>query len=105
MNTREIKGQDIAAWLKIERKDNKWIVPSQTGQGKYEVDIDKPLCTCPDFELRGLKCKHIYAVEYTIKSETEGDTHTTTITQTTRATYKLLILNAFVEALAEANWQ
>src|SRR2546421_8083877 len=88
MNARQIKGQDIAARLKIERRDNKWIVPSQTGKGKYEVDIEKPFCTCPDFELRGMKCKHIYAVEYSIKSETDLEAQTTTITKTTRVTYK-----------------
>ncbi len=88
MNTREQKGMEMASRLKIERKGNKWIVPSQTGKGKYEVDLEKPDCTCPDFELRGLKCKHIYAVEYTIKTETDHETQTTTITKTTRITYK-----------------
>ncbi len=90
MNTRAIKSQDIASRLKIERKDDKWIVPSQTGKGKYTVDIEgkAPHCTCPDFELRGYKCKHIYAVEYTIKSETDTENHTTTVTKTVRVTYK-----------------
>lgn len=90
MNTRQSKGQDMASRLKIERKDNKWIVPSQTGKGKYEVDIDGkiPHCTCPDYELRGLKCKHIYAVEYTIKSETDYTNQTTTVTKTVRVTYR-----------------
>ena len=40
MNTREQKGKEIAARLKIVRQENKWIVPSQTGNGKYEVDLD-----------------------------------------------------------------
>ncbi len=92
MNVRELKGKEIAARLKIQKKDNKWIVPSQTGKGKYEVDIDgkEPHCTCPDYELRGLKCKHIYAVEYTIKHETstQDDTTTVTTTITKRITYK-----------------
>jgi hypothetical protein len=80
----------MAARLKITRRDNKWIVPSQTSNGKYEVDIEEkePHCTCPDFELRQLKCKHIYAVGYTMKTETDDETQTTTITQTTRITYK-----------------
>jgi SWIM zinc finger len=62
--------------------------------GKYTVDIDgkEPHCTCPDYELRGLKCKHIYAVEYTVKSETvhenQMNTVTTTVTKTLRVTYK-----------------
>src|SRR5712692_6191541 len=90
MNTRELKGKEIAARLKIHKQDNKWIVPSQTGKGKYTVDIEgkAPHCTCPDFELRGYKCKHIYAVEYTIKSETDTKNHTTTVTKTVRVTYK-----------------
>ncbi len=94
MNVREQKGIEIAQRLKIQKQGNKWIVPSQTGKGKYEVDLEgkEPHCTCPDFELRGLKCKHIYAVEYTIKSETTHEngttTVTTTVTKTTRVTYK-----------------
>ena len=31
------------------------------GKGKYTVDLEKPYCSCPDFELRGHKCKHIDA--------------------------------------------
>jgi len=88
MNMREQKGKDIAARLKIERKDNLWIVPSQTGKGKYTVDLDVPLCSCPDFELRGLKCKHIFAVEYSIKHESDTESQTTTVTKTVRVTYK-----------------
>lgn len=73
MNIREQKGKEIAARLKIQRKNNTWIVPSQTGKDKYTVDIDGkiPHCTCPDFELRGLKCKHIYAVEYILSMVTK----------------------------------
>ena len=29
----------------------------------YEVDPDIKICTCPDFNFRLLKCKHIIAVE------------------------------------------
>lgn len=90
MNVREQKGRGVATRQKIQRKDNQWIVPSQTGNGKYTVDIDEkePHCTCPDFELRGLKCKHIYAVEYTTKHETDHENQITTITKTVRDTYK-----------------
>ncbi|MCJ7571720.1 MAG: IS6 family transposase [Candidatus Thermoplasmatota archaeon] len=47
---------------------NVWIVPSQTGNGTYTVNFsNKPhiewKCTCKDFELRGLPCKHISAVK------------------------------------------
>lgn len=30
----------------------------------YEVDARRRTCTCPDFERRRLKCKHIYAIEH-----------------------------------------
>ncbi len=88
MNIREQKGKEIASRLKIERKGDVWIVPSQTGKGKYTVDLDIPLCSCPDLELRGLKCKHIYAVEYSTKHESDTESHTTTVTKTVRVTYK-----------------
>ena len=39
MNMREQKGKDIAAHLKLERKGNLWIAPSQTGKGKYTVAL------------------------------------------------------------------
>ena len=68
-----------------------WQVLSQTGNGHYFVKLDhRPSCTCPDFELRGHKCKHIYAVECLIVWETITDSGQTTITQTQtlRVTYK-----------------
>ena len=45
-----------------------WIIPSQTGNGTYSVRYFKSpssywICTCKDFELRGLPCKHINAVK------------------------------------------
>ena len=30
----------------------------------YEVDADIKVCTCPDFNFRFLKCKHILAAEF-----------------------------------------
>jgi transposase len=44
-------------------------------------------CTCPDFELRRQRCKHIYAVEYTLTREQQPD-GATAVTQTTRITYR-----------------
>ncbi len=82
---RERKGQDIATHRPPERKGNLWIVPSQSGKGKYTVDLEKPSCTCPDFALRGLKCKHIYAALYTITPPTEA---LKTITPVKKTTYR-----------------
>src|SRR2546425_3250276 len=84
---REQKGRDIATHRALERKGHLWEVPSQTGKGKYTVDLEKPSCTCPDFALRGLKCKHIYAALYTITPPAEAS-NSTTVRKTGRATYR-----------------
>lgn len=39
MNTRQQKGIGIATRLKVLRKGNLWEVPSQSGKGKYTVDL------------------------------------------------------------------
>jgi hypothetical protein len=89
----------IAAKNKLTKKGDSWIVPSQSGDDHYKVnanDPDWPTCTCPDFELRRARCKHIYAVEYTIERETKtkrtktakGETVTTTTTETVKIRYK-----------------
>jgi transposase len=89
MSIREKKGQDIADRFRITRKGNLWLVPSQSGKGKYQVDAEAGRCTCPDFDLRRDKCKHIFAVETTIRRETKTVTETkadgatkTTVTET-----------------------
>src|SRR5258708_1913824 len=66
MNTREQKALEIAALLPIKRTGKTYIVPSQSGNGKYKVDASPkaPHCNCLDFEARQLRCKHILAVEY-----------------------------------------
>lgn len=51
-----------------EIKRHTWVVPSQTGNGTYTVHYAyEPhiqwTCTCKDFELRQLPCKHIAAVQ------------------------------------------
>jgi transposase len=96
---RQERGLMIAARTKLTQKGDVWRVPSQSGyKPYYEVDPELQRCTCPDFEKREAKCKHIYAVEYTLERESsttttiDGDTTTTTITEmvkvTKRVTYK-----------------
>lgn len=84
---REQKGRDIATHRALERKGQLWEVPSQSGKRKYTVDLEKPSCTCPDFALRGLKCKHIYAALYTITPPAEAS-NITTVRSTGRVTYR-----------------
>jgi transposase len=97
-NGREIRGLEIAAKAKLQRYGDRWFVPSQSGNtapgggGLYTVtpDISNPHCTCPDHETRQVKCKHIWAVEFTIQREytSDGETQTLTETVTVRKTYK-----------------
>jgi len=89
---REIKGLEIAAKLKLVGKGNTWHVPSQSNkQEKYTVALhdDKPQCTCRDYEFRNDKCKHIFAVEYSIEREqtADGQTVVTETVKVTRKTY------------------
>jgi transposase len=84
VNERETKALEIAARTKLIRKGDAWIVPSQSGPKKYTVNADpeSPRCTCPDFEFRQERCKHIYAVEITLQREVIDDGKTQTVTET-----------------------
>lgn len=68
-NQRRIRGIDIATRYTIKEKDNFWFVPSASGKGKYKVDLATESCTCPDYEIRRAKCKHIFAVEFTFEQD------------------------------------
>ena len=64
--TRQQRGREIAARAMLDWDGKFWHVPSQSGSAIYQVEYDRPdgpTCTCPDFEVHGLRCKHIYAVE------------------------------------------
>jgi transposase len=95
MQEREMKALVIAAKSKLTRDGDKWLVPSQSSGRNYVVDPNPqaPTCNCPDFELRQLRCKHIFAAEIVIEREStttrtrKGDTTTTTITETVRVRY------------------
>jgi transposase len=95
MDGRQQRGLELAATRTIRQKAGLWIVPSQAGTGTYRVHIMPKIasCTCPDFETRGVTCKHIFAVTYVMKREQNADgsefvTKTLTVTATTeRTTY------------------
>jgi transposase len=88
-NLREQRGIAIAAASSIRRKGKLWIVPSQSGDDPYTVDLDaeRPTCSCPDHTIRAAKCKHIWAAEITLRRETKPD-GTTIVTATKRITYR-----------------
>lgn len=92
MCQRQDRGLEIAACSNITKKGDVWVVPSQTGSGKYVVSVAEQnhFCNCPDFELRGQDCKHVFAVLYVLKREQHADgstTETLTITKTKRPTF------------------
>jgi hypothetical protein len=45
--------------------DGNYIVNSQSGNGSYNVQLTTLgfVCSCPDHIYRGVKCKHIHAIE------------------------------------------
>lgn len=88
MKEREQRGLELAATARITRAGNDWVVPSQSLNGRYTVtrDGDDYRCSCPDHELRGVKCKHAYAVEFVMRREIRPD-GTVTETRAVRVTY------------------
>ncbi|MBI4010476.1 MAG: transposase [Candidatus Aenigmarchaeota archaeon] len=88
IETRKIKGREIAKTSRISKVGNGWHVPSQSGAGFYIVQSNGfgASCNCPDHELRKCKCKHIWAVELIVTHEIDQDGNVT-ITKTIRKTY------------------
>lgn len=92
MSIRQQKGREIANRTNIIQDGNLWLVPSQSGKGKYKVNPEKQTCSCPDYDFRRQKCKHIFAVEETIeRTKTvvveDGKTTVTETVKVTRKTY------------------
>ncbi len=88
LQIRREKGREIARTSKVVLSGYKWLVPSQSSNKTYEVvlGLGNSRCNCPDFIERGLRCKHIFAVEITISKQINED-GTTTLTTTKRITY------------------
>lgn len=97
-NEREQRGLMIAATCGgIKCKDGAWLVPSQSQDGtRYTVNASEgsPSCNCPDFEIRGQPCKHIYAARFVLQRRNERNrdgsittTETMTLTVEKKTTY------------------
>jgi transposase len=89
MSIREAKGRQIADRARIVKHGALYLVPSQSSGKQYKVDPIAGSCSCPDFEFTGFKCKHQYAVEFSVRRESKTVTETkadgttkTTITET-----------------------
>jgi putative transposase len=68
VNARKARGMILLenGFEPSEVNPHTWIVPSQSGCGTYTVIHslhNRWKCSCPDFELRGIPCKHINAVK------------------------------------------
>src|SRR5438128_265390 len=91
MDARQQRGIEIAEKQRIRKTTGGWLVPSQRSgsPAKYAVIIGvagtKSSCTCPDYELRADRCKHIFAVEHVIQREFNFD-GSETVTETVRVT-------------------
>jgi transposase len=65
--TREERGRQLAQRGGIRRVGARFSVPSQSvgaDAPTYLVDLVDETCTCPDYELRRLRCKHIEGVYF-----------------------------------------
>jgi len=95
MSIREEKGRQIADRARIIKSSNLYLVPSQSSGKKYKVDPEAQSCSCPDYEFTQAKCKHMFAVEFTVQRERKTVTETqpdgsskTTVTETVKVTRK-----------------
>jgi hypothetical protein len=99
VSPREQKGKDLADSGRVKPFRNMWLVPATKDGKRYTVDPISGHCNCLDHQLRQIKCKHLYAVEFsiietaTVTQETKPDgsvtvTETETITKAARVTYK-----------------
>lgn len=73
-NMRKEKGKQIASQHNLTRiSDSLYHVKSQTIDKEYNVvkTNDKWICNCPDHKFRQVCCKHIHAVEFSIKIREE----------------------------------
>ena len=75
---RERRGQQIANVKGQVKRTNEeaYKVKSQNGNGIYEVLKTESgwMCSCPDYTYRNVKCKHIWAVEFSSAIRREVET-------------------------------
>jgi transposase len=90
LEARKSRGFEIAQAKHITKNDKGWLVPSQSNGTPYIVQLSdngsEPMCNCPDYQYRRMKCKHIFAVELTVTREID-EQGIVTETKTTKVTY------------------
>lgn len=86
--TREQRGREIAQRGGIRQIGACYVVPAQSANSNvptYLVDVVEQRCTCPDYELRRLPCKHQEAVLFWLAWDQEGGVNVDTeVTQVTK---------------------
>jgi transposase len=91
MDARQEKGLALSRDKRIRNVNGPtWAVPSQTDDASaYLVNVLAGTCTCPDFELRRSKCKHVFAVEFVriVETAPDGSQTVTESVKVTRKTY------------------
>ncbi|MFH1545072.1 MAG: IS6 family transposase [archaeon] len=76
MNEREIRGLAILSKgdTPLMVNENEWIIPSQSGNGKYKVqNANLWSCECPDFKYRKTECKHIHSIKFYLKMKNKAE--------------------------------
>jgi hypothetical protein len=70
-NIRELKGQEMTKQVDCLKRvdDYKYRIQSQSNSNVYEINSTELgfVCSCPDHKFRGVKCKHIYCVEFSLQ--------------------------------------
>lgn len=91
MDARQERGRLLARDRRIKALAGEtWTVPSQSeGTGSYVVNVLAGTCSCPDYEVRRAKCKHMWAVEFvrTVETAPDGSQMVTESVKVTRKTY------------------
>jgi transposase len=89
MDARQEKGKLLAQDKRIKHiAGAEWYVPSQGNAGGYLVNVLTATCTCPDHEVRRVRCKHQIAVELTRTVETNEATGERVVTESIKVTRK-----------------
>jgi hypothetical protein len=91
MDARQERGLILSRDKRIKNVNGPtWVVPSQSDDvGAYLVNAETGVCTCPDYEVRRSKCKHVFAVEFvrTVETRADGSQTVTESVKVTRKTY------------------
>jgi transposase len=91
MDARQERGRILAQDKRIKRIEGAmWFVPSQSqNAGGYLVNVLAATCTCPDHEVRRVRCKHQIAVEFSqiVEAAADGSEVVTETVKVTRKTY------------------